>query len=101
MFMEIITVPRAHYELVAEKSRVHVDTPAGLLSSVVWEAEDGKVTWLTVWATPSARGDFAAERLLPFFQSGVFAELKEQPRRLAPVHVFVRENGDTGLPRAE
>jgi hypothetical protein len=46
-----------------------------------------------VWETPAARGDFAAERMVPLVADGTLGEEHGHPERVTPVELYLRAAG--------
>ncbi len=57
---------------------------------IAWTTDNDEVTTLMVWETPSARGDFAFERMMPLFEDGTLGEEHGHPERVTPVNVYLR-----------
>ncbi len=88
-FTEIVTGPRAEAERVFAETGLVADPPEGLAALIAWETGSDELTTVMVWATPGARGDFAAERMMPLLEDGTFRP--SSPERLHPTHLFVRD----------
>ncbi len=90
MFAETITITRAQAQTVWDHSRLFSEPPAGLLAAIAWESGgDDEITSVMVWETPAARGDFAAERMLPLYDAGILGEAHGHPERVTPVQVYL------------
>jgi hypothetical protein len=89
MFAETITIARPSIQAVWDHSRFFTEPPAGLLAAIAWESGGDDVTTVMVWETPAARGDFAAERMVPLFEAGVLGEEHGHPERVTPIQLFV------------
>lgn len=89
MFAETVTIPCTHAQAVWDRSRIFSEPPAGLLAAIAWESGRDNVTTVMVWETPAARGDFAAERMVPLYEAGVLGEEHGHPERVTPVQVYV------------
>ena len=90
MFVDMVTGPMSEWELVAEHSKLVAEPPDGLLACIVLPEGDGQMRGITVWETPGQRGDFAAEVMMPLFESGVLASVQNSPEPVRPVALFVR-----------
>ncbi len=42
-----------------------------------------------VWETPAARGEWAAERMVPLFEASLLGEEHGPPERVTPVQVYL------------
>jgi hypothetical protein len=93
MFAETITLPRAQAQTVSDHSRLFAEPPAGLLAAIAWEAGGDDITTVMVWETPAARGDFAAERMVPLVADGTLGEEHGHPERVTPVELYLRAAG--------
>jgi len=93
MFVDMVTGPMSEWELVAEHSKLVSEPPEGLLACIVLPEGDGQMRGITVWETPGQRGDFAAEVMMPLFESGVLASVQNNPEPVRPVALFVRGQG--------
>lgn len=87
MFIDIVTAPRQEVEFVDEEAGLFSDPPDGLAAAVAWEVDDDNVTVLMVWETPGARGDFAAEKMMPLVEAG---DVTTKPEIVTPFRVFIR-----------
>ena len=90
MFVDMVTGPMSEWELVAEYSKLVTEPPDGLLACVVLPEGDGQMRCITVWETPGQRGDFAANVMMPLFDSGVLASVQNNPEPVQPVALFAR-----------
>ena len=90
MFVDMVTGRISEWELVAEHSRLVSEPPDGLLACIVVPEGDGEMRAITVWETPGHRGDFAASVMMPLFESGVLADVHNNPEPVRPVALFVR-----------
>lgn len=90
MFAETVTTPRSAADTVWERSRLFSEPPTGLVAAIAWESGDDDVTTVMVWETPGARGDFAAERMVPLYEAGILGAEHGHPDRVTPVQVYVR-----------
>lgn len=88
-FTEIVKTTVAEAEEVFSKTRMVTDPPDGLAAVVGWESGPDEVTMLMVWSDAGARGDFAAERMMPLLEDGSFRPAT--PQRLHPTHLFFRD----------
>jgi hypothetical protein len=89
MFAETITLERSLLQAVWDHSRLFTDPPAGLLAAITWESGGDDVTAVMVWESPAARGDWAAERMVPLFEAGILGEEHGHPERVTPVQVYL------------
>jgi hypothetical protein len=89
MFAETITIARSQAQAVWDHSRLFSEPPAGLLAAIAWESGGDDITSVMVWETPAARGDFAAERMVPLYEAGILGEAHGHPERVTPVQVYV------------
>jgi hypothetical protein len=90
VFAETITIEHSLAQAVWDHSRLFTEPPTGLLAAITWESGGDDVTAVMVWETPAARGDFAAERLVPLFEAGILAEEHGHPERVTPLQVYLR-----------
>ena len=88
MFMETITATASEWHLVNEKTGLVSEPPAGLVAHVAWESGPDQVTAVMVWEAPGQRGDFAAEVMMPLFESGELAGVTANP---SPVQAILAE----------
>jgi hypothetical protein len=82
MFAETVTIARPLTQAVWDHSRLFSEPPVGLLVAIAWESGGDEVTTVMVWQTPAARGDFAAERMVPLFDAGVLGAEHGHPERV-------------------
>ena len=90
MFVEIVHAPAAELQRVFELSRLTADPPLGLLAAVSYTEPNGESSTLLVWETPGQRGDWAAERMVPLFESGALTDAAGHPQRVEPIEVWLR-----------
>jgi hypothetical protein len=90
MFVEIVHAPAAELQQVFELSRLTSDPPAGLLAAVSYTEASGQSSALLVWEAPGQRGDWAAERMVPLFESGALTGASGHPERVEPIEVWIR-----------
>jgi hypothetical protein len=97
MFLDLIRTTCAEVDIVDREAGLFPDPLEGLLSALAWEGEegdpDGKVTVLTVWGTPGARGDFRYQRMLPLMEAGA---VTDSPAILTPYRTFALRSGPGG-----
>jgi hypothetical protein len=89
MFAETITIERSLAHAVWDHSRLFTQPPAGLLAAITWESGGDDGTAVMVWETPAARGDFAAECMVPLSRAGIRGEEHGHPERVTPVQVYL------------
>lgn len=87
MFTETITIPAPEFEQFEQRVELFADPPPGLLSAICYEDGPDDVSLVMLWETASARGDFAADRVMTRTQD---LHLTRQPERRTPVHTYVR-----------
>jgi len=88
----MVTGPMSGWELVAEHSKLVSEPPDGLLACIVVPEGDGQMRAITVWETPGQRGDFAAQVMMPLFESGVLASVQNNPEPVRPAALFIRKH---------
>ncbi|MGI9577556.1 MAG: hypothetical protein ACR2OH_05125 [Microthrixaceae bacterium] len=66
------------------------DPPPGLRACIVVPEGDHEMTMVWVWDTPGQRGDWAAEVMVPLFESGELAEVTTNPAPVEPIDLFLR-----------
>lgn len=91
MFIDKTSAPRAVIDKVLTEARMIDDPPRGLAALLSWEEADEHVTIVMCWDTPGHRGDFAAERMMPLFESGVLGDEAGDPDRVVPFKVYIRQ----------
>jgi hypothetical protein len=91
MFVERVSGPVRDWEAVKARSGLLADPPDGLLSCVVLPDGDGRLTATMVWESPGQRGDWAAEVMMPLFESGQMDDVGSHPEPVEPIDLFVRE----------
>ena len=64
--------------------------PNGLAAAIAWESGEDEVTTVMVWDTPSDRGDFAFEKMMPLIEE---AGITGKPEIVEPFRVFIRGSG--------
>ncbi len=89
MFMDVVVAPTDEIELVDEQAGLFRDPPNGLIAAISWESGDDETTTVMVWATPSDRGDFAFEKMMPLIEQG---GISSKPGIVQPHRVFVRSS---------
>ena len=52
---------------------------------------DDDVIGITVWDTPGQRGDFAAQRMMPLFESGALAGVTSNSDPVQPISLYIRD----------
>jgi hypothetical protein len=90
MFVDMVTGPMSDWELVAEHAKLVSEPPDGLLACIVVPEGDGRMRAITVWETPGQRGEWAANVMMPLFESGILAGVESDPQPVRPVALFVR-----------
>ena len=90
MFVDQVVGPMSDWESVAEHSKLVSEPPDGLLACIVLPEGDGQMRAITVWETPGQRGDWAANVMMPLFESGVLADVNSNAEPVRPVALFVR-----------
>ena len=75
----MVTGPVTDWELVAHHSKLVSEPPEGLLACIVLPEGDGQMRGFTVWETAAQRGDWAAQVMMPLFESGVLADVSSHP----------------------
>jgi hypothetical protein len=90
MFVEIVRAPAEELQRVMERSRLTSDPPPGLGAAVAFTEANGESAVLLVWDSPGERGDWAAERMVPLFESGEFTDAAGHPERVEPIEVWLR-----------
>lgn len=86
----MVTGPMNEWELVAEHAELVSEPPDGLLACIVVPEADDQMRCITVWETPGQRGEFAASVMMPLFESGVLADVRNSPEPVHPVALFLR-----------
>lgn len=90
MFMDKVTTTRDAAEQVWNASKLIDDPPSSLLALLSWEEEGGQVTTVSLWESAAARGQVAAERMMPLFERGVLDERHGSPRPVETVRIYLR-----------
>jgi hypothetical protein len=89
VFVETVTVPRAEWELFAERLRLLSDPPGALIATIAWDAGEGLVTALNLWDSPAAVADFYVTRVHQTLQE--LPEPTAKPSRHGPpIAVYFR-----------
>jgi hypothetical protein len=89
MFVEVVHAPAAEIEQVFEASRLTSDPPPGLMAAIAYTESNGESAALLVWETPGQRGDWAADRMVPLYESGALADASGHPERVEPIEVWI------------
>jgi hypothetical protein len=89
MFVETISAPAQEWQVWNDRLRLFTDPPAALVASIVWNAGDGQVSGVNLWASAEAVADFFVERVHPLV--AVDGKPATTPARHGePVAVYLR-----------
>jgi hypothetical protein len=89
MFVETVTAPRELWQQWTIRLRLFSEPPPALVATVAWDAGGGMITSVNVWDSPSAVGDFFAERVQPLIEAEGAPEYKPV-RHGNPVATYFR-----------
>ena len=91
MFVDMVRGPRSDWESVREASGMLDDPPPGLVAVIVVPDGEDDMIGITVWDTPGQRGEFAAQRMMPLFESGALADVTSNPDPVTPISLYFRD----------
>lgn len=91
MFVDMVKGPKTDWETVRDASGMLDDPPPGLAAVVVLPDGDDDIVGVTVWDTPGQRGQWAADVMMPLFESGALADVTSKPDPVTPISLFIRE----------
>ena len=95
MFIDVVVAPPEEIRLVEDKAGLFDQPPNGLVAAVSWESGDDETTTVMVWDSPSDRGDFAFQKMMPLIEQG---GITSKPEIVQPFRVFIRSSdADTRL----